>query len=395
MEEHQNHLKIVLKRLDKFNLRLNIDKCVFAKTEVSFLSHLINAKGFSPLPDKVKAISEFPQPTNVDELRRFLGVINFYRPFIKNAAELLLPLNCLITGSKKKDRTPILWSDAATMAFQSSKDSLASVILLAYPKESSVLRLVTDASTLAAGAVLEQETEFGWQPLSFFSKKFTTGQKKYSPYDLELTAIYLAVKHFHSELEGRYFEIYCDHKPLQYAFVQTPEHAPLVRQRQLAYISQYCTSIKYLPGKDNSVADALSRADAPESSPATSASDTGGQIDAFAFPTDLSITKLSSEQLKDEELTHIISDEKHPTKLQCLIWPVNNQHIPLYCDMTDDIIRPFIPKSLRREIFMLFHKNSHPGPSSTDRLIRRKYMWPGMSRDIAAWCKICLPCQQN
>ncbi|KAL7297000.1 hypothetical protein TKK_0009434 [Trichogramma kaykai] len=298
MEEHQNHLKIVLKRLDKFNLRLNIDKCVFAKTEVSFLSHLINAKGFSPLPDKVKAISEFPQPTNVDELRRFLGVINFYRPFIKNAAELLLPLNCLITGSKKKDRTPILWSDAATMAFQSSKDSLASVILLAYPKESSVLRLVTDASTLAAG-------------------------------------------------------------------------------------------------KDNSVADALSRADAPESSPATSASDTGGQIDAFAFPTDLSITKLSSEQLKDEELTHIISDEKHPTKLQCLIWPVNNQHIPLYCDMTDDIIRPFIPKSLRREIFMLFHKNSHPGPSSTDRLIRRKYMWPGMSRDIAAWCKICLPCQQN
>ncbi|KAL7292609.1 hypothetical protein TKK_0013739 [Trichogramma kaykai] len=140
-----------------------------------------------------------------------------------------------------------------------SKTALADAKLLAYPKKNAELRLVTDASTIAAGSVLEQKTDSGWQAFGFYSEKFTPGQKRYAPYDLELTAIYLGIKHFHHELEGREFSVYCDHKPLQYALTQAPEHAPVVRQRQLAYISQYTTFIKYLPGAENPVADALSR----------------------------------------------------------------------------------------------------------------------------------------
>uniref|UniRef100_A0ABD2VXI5 RNA-directed DNA polymerase n=1 Tax=Trichogramma kaykai TaxID=54128 RepID=A0ABD2VXI5_9HYME len=235
-EEHELHLKAVLERLKQHNLRLNLAKCVFGQSEVVFLSHVVNANGFSPLPDKVQDIEHFPQPTNIDELRRFLGLVNFYRAFVPHAAEILAPLNKLIVGAKKKDTTPILWSPEADKAFRDSKQALTKATALGFPKENAQIRLVTDASTVAAGAVLEQQTDSGWQPLGFFSKKFTSGQRKYAPYDLELTAIFLAIRHFHHELEGREFPVYCDHKPLQYAFSQAPEHAPLVRQRQLAYI---------------------------------------------------------------------------------------------------------------------------------------------------------------
>ncbi|CAB0042815.1 unnamed protein product [Trichogramma brassicae] len=164
-EEHTQHLETVLARLHKFNLRLNVPKCVFAKPEVTFLSHTINSKGFTPLKEKVQSIVDFPQPRNIDELRRFLGLINFYRPFIRHAAVLAAPLTALITGAKKKDLTPILWSPEAAQAFSECKLALANVTHLSFPQENAKIRLVTDASSIAAGAVLEQLSDLGWQPL--------------------------------------------------------------------------------------------------------------------------------------------------------------------------------------------------------------------------------------
>ncbi|KAL7289573.1 hypothetical protein TKK_0016542 [Trichogramma kaykai] len=123
------------------------------------------------------------------------------------------------------------------------------------------------------------------------------GQRKYAPYDFELTAIFLAIRHFHHELEGREFPVYCDHEPLQYAFSQAPEHAPLVRQRQLAYISQYTTCIKYLPGAENLVSDALFRVSNAET-PSSHSLD-ALQVDSIALPTTFSLEKLSEKQSKD------------------------------------------------------------------------------------------------
>uniref|UniRef100_A0ABD2WD94 RNA-directed DNA polymerase n=1 Tax=Trichogramma kaykai TaxID=54128 RepID=A0ABD2WD94_9HYME len=164
-EEHTQHLEIVLSRLHKFNLRLNVPKCVFAKPEVTFLSHTISSQGFTPLKEKVQAIVDFPQPRNIDELRRFLGLLNFYRPFIRHAAVLAAPLTALITGAKKKDLTPILWSSEAAQAFAECKLALANATHLSFPQENAKIRLVTDASLIAAGAVLEQQSDLGWQPL--------------------------------------------------------------------------------------------------------------------------------------------------------------------------------------------------------------------------------------
>ncbi|CAB0042915.1 unnamed protein product [Trichogramma brassicae] len=397
-EQHKEHLKIVLDRLKEHNLRLNYSKCVFGQEKVVFLSHTVNAQGFTPLPDKVQDIVNFPQPTNIDELRRYLGLVSFYRAFIRHAAEILAPFNQLISGAKKKDKTPILWSDAADKAFNDSKKALADATLLAYPKENAELRLVTNASSIAVGSVLEQKTDSGWQALGFYSKKFTPGQKRYAPYDLELTAIYLGIKHFHHELEGREFSVYCDHKPLQYAFTQAPEHAPVVRQRQLTYISQYTTSIKYLPGAENPVTDALSRISHEEiATKETSATVEvpGPSMDAFALPTAFSLEELSQEQSKDDQLPIILADEKIPLPLQKGMWPVNNKLLPIFYNTKEDLIRPYIPVSMRDKVIDLFHKCSHPGPKSTTKLIKRKYVWPRMAQTIGAFVKNCLHCQQN
>ncbi|CAB0039396.1 unnamed protein product [Trichogramma brassicae] len=275
------------------------------------------------------------------------------------------------------DSTPILWSEAADLAFKESKQALVNATLLSFPQENVKLRLVTDASIIAAGAVLEQETVSGWKPLGFFSKKLTSGQKKYAPYDLELTAIFLAIKNFHSHLEGRDFDVLCDHKPFQYAFTQSPEQVPLIRQRQLSFISQYTMSIKYLPGKDNPVADALSRIDMG------SASQDAGSLDAFALPTDISMKRLSEAQGADEELAVIISQPDFDLKLRRLEWLDHaNEVFHIYCEIGDDIIRPYIPKRFRQEAISLVHNLSHSGPGATNKLIHRKFVWPNMSKDV-------------
>ena len=196
-EEHKTHLKAVFQRLADHGLIVNQKKCVFGAEEVKFLGYLITKDGISPLPEKVEAIKNFSKPKTVMELRRFLGMLNFYHKSLPNTADTQAPLNKFIGNSKKNDQTPIIWTQEAEAAFIKCKDDLSNAALLAYPAPDSQLRLVTVASDKCMGAALEESRKKAvWQPLSFFSKKFSPAQQKYSTYDRELTAIYEAIKYF-------------------------------------------------------------------------------------------------------------------------------------------------------------------------------------------------------
>ena len=147
------------------------------------------------MPAKVEAVQNFPEPKTVRELRRFLGMLNFYRRFIPNAAACQAPLNSLLSDSVKGSH-PVNFTADQREAFQGCKDSLCRAALLAHPDCTAKMALVTDASDKAIGAVLQQRTGGAWEPLAFFSRKLSDAQVKYSPYDRELLAIYESVKYF-------------------------------------------------------------------------------------------------------------------------------------------------------------------------------------------------------
>ena len=137
-DEHEKYLRAVFERLDKHGLSINVSKCVFGASEVDYLGYNISKDGTRPLEERVEAIKNFPK---LSELRRYLGALNFYRRYLKNAATTQAPLHALTAGAKKKDKRPIVWTPEATEAFEKSHQQLAEVSLLAHPLRDAPLRI--------------------------------------------------------------------------------------------------------------------------------------------------------------------------------------------------------------------------------------------------------------
>ncbi|KAL7292640.1 hypothetical protein TKK_0013767 [Trichogramma kaykai] len=190
VEEHKTHLEIVFKRLQEYSLQLNLDKCEIGRERVDFLGYRVTSSWYKPLDDKVKALIEYPKPSNIEELRRFLGILNFYRSSIPHAAEMQAHLNKYLKDSRKKDKRPINWDDDASKAFETCRQSLVDVVSLAYPQSNAEICVVTDASDFAMGTALEQQVDGTRQPLPFYSRKFNQAQRAYSTFDRKLTAIF-------------------------------------------------------------------------------------------------------------------------------------------------------------------------------------------------------------
>ena len=251
-EEHQRHLRQLFQRLQEHGLVINVAKCQFGRITLDFLGHCITAHGVSSLPNKVEAICQFKQPVTVNGLQEFVGMVNFYRCFIPAAAKIMQPLFTALTGKPKT----LQWSDAMVRAFEDAKSALAGATMLTHPRCTAP----TSLTDLAVGAVLQQLVHSVWQPLAFFSKQLRPPERKYSAFDRELLALYLGIRHFRYFLEGRQFIVFTDHKPLTFCMAKTSDPWSSRQQRHLAYISKFTTDIRHVQGKDNHVADALSRA---------------------------------------------------------------------------------------------------------------------------------------
>ena len=257
-EEHQQHLRQVFHRLSEHGIIINPSKCRFGVSELEFLGHTVNSQGVRPSDTKVKAITDFPRPTSLRKLREFLGLVNLHHRFIPQCASILGPLNNLLTTPHGKDHT-LEWTEAATTAFNKVKEALATATLLTHPKPFAPTGIMTDASDTAVGAVLQQQIDGDWQPIAYFSKKLRPAETRYSTFDRELLAIYLAIKHFRHFVEGREFHIATDHKPLTFALSTASDKYTPRQIRHLDYIAQFSTDIRYIAGHHNLVADALSR----------------------------------------------------------------------------------------------------------------------------------------
>lgn len=375
-QEHKFHLETIFKRLKDFGMTVNVDKSMFGKDSISFLGYHVSSKGILPLPERVESIVGYKLPETVSELKRFLGIINYYRRSLPKTAETQLLLTDLTKGSRKNDKTKIEWSQEQEAAFVELKNSLANAAMLSHPDPSLPISLYVDASNRSIGAVLQQHKGDNIEPLAFFSKKLSNTEQIYSTYDRELLAAYSAVRHFRHFVEGREFVIFTDHKPLTFAFSKKTDSTMSPRQiRQLSYLAQFSTNIQHISGKSNVVADALSR------------------IETITSPSPIPYSEIAKSQEQDTELQNLITSPKCNLILKKIL--VAEYDTTLICDISTDRLRPFIPKQYRKLVFDSLHELSHPGIKSSIKLVQDRFVWPNLKSDIRNWAQCCIPCQSS
>jgi len=203
-DEHLRLLKEVLRRLNKVGLRLKLSKCNFLQEQIQFLGHRVSAKGVEPAQDRVQTLLDWPLPELAEDLSKFLGLLAFYGRFIHrfaHRAALLYDMLPRGPGGRLQKTHKLEWSEQSKAAFFDLRQALASRILLAHPIPGAPMRIISDASNRAAGAVLEQlqpqeRGESKWVPLACYSKKFSERQSGYSTFERELLAMMLAVIKF-------------------------------------------------------------------------------------------------------------------------------------------------------------------------------------------------------
>ena len=368
-EQHLKDLRTVFTRLEHYGIVINTAKCCFFKKEVNFLGHLISNSGIKPNPAKVEAIVNYPKPSTVQELQRYLGMLNFYRRFIPKCAETQAVLN-LPGGCKGKTR--IDWSMEMEEAFNKTKHDLALATSLVHPRPNATINIFSDASDKAIAGVIQQKNGSILEPLGFFSRKMTQAEVKYSTYDRELLALFATIKHFAFMLEGKEFTCYTDHKPLIFAFSQQSEKASPRQARQLSYISQFTTDIRHVSGPENVVADTLSR--------------------IYAMTTAPTPEQIAGYQVKDEELSNLMKSQSTTLKFKTILVEENTK---LICDVSTGEARPFIPKDLRMSVCKQIHELAHVGRKATCALVKKRFVWPHMGKFIGNFVRNCLACQKS
>lgn len=252
LKEHIINLKNILDRLKSAGLKIQIDKCNFLKKETEFLGHILTPEGIKPNPNKIEIIKSLKLPTNEKQIKSFLGITGYYRKFIKNYAHVAQPM----TKYLKKNTKTNMNDPNYIIAFEKLKDLITDHPILRYPDFNKKFRLITDASNFALGAVLTQDNH----PICYASRTLNDHEKNYSTIEKELLAIVWATKYFRPYIYGKKFDLYTDHQPIKWLHAKYKGRDINPRlQRWLIQLGEYNFDIEYIKGKDNKIADFLSR----------------------------------------------------------------------------------------------------------------------------------------
>jgi transposase InsO family protein len=267
-QEQCCHLEKVFQKLESANLKLKASKCNFFHRKLTYVGHTVSEEGIGCSEDHIKAITNYPVPKTVEELRRFLGMAGFYRKFVKEFAKKAQPLYLLLGGSRRKKRKKVeevtwFWGQEQQEAFEELIRCLSTPPVLAFPDYSKPFLLRTDASKLGLGAVLLQEQNGKYAVIAYGSRAVRGAEQNYSTHKLEFLALKWAVTQKNYDyLYGNTFTVSTDHNPLTY--VLSTAKLDATGHRWLAELSAYNFDVKYTPGKLNLDADALSRISRPD-----------------------------------------------------------------------------------------------------------------------------------
>lgn len=249
LKEHLDHLRLIFSKFRHYNLKIQLDKSEFLCKDVAFLGHVITPEGIKPNPSKIEVIEKYPIPKTQKEIKSFLGLIGYYRRFISNFAKIVAPITkCLKKNSKVNHQ-----DEEYIQSFELCKELLMNAPILAYPDFAKPFKLTTDASMVAIGSVLSQSG----RPIAYYSRTLNSAERNYSTIERELLAILDSTKHFRPYLFGNRFIIETDHNPLVWLYKIKEPNSRLVRWK--LKLEEFDFDIQYKKGKENKVADALSR----------------------------------------------------------------------------------------------------------------------------------------
>ena len=253
-DEHVRQIRNVMDRLRDANLTVNPAKCVWGGRRMSFLGHQVG-EGLMTLPaHRVQALTDYQRPVTKKGLQAFLGSVGFYRRY---ARQLASQTAILMPHTTRQAPPRVQWSEEGEQAFKCILCTMAHTTSLCIPLPQDSFSLVMDASGPGIGGVLQVRRDGEWAPAAYFSRQLKGPEQRYSATKIEALAVVETVKHFNYYLYGQNFSIYTDHKPLTQLLVSENLNP---RLRRFAYkLQHWMLDIQYLPGEENSLADALSR----------------------------------------------------------------------------------------------------------------------------------------
>ena len=256
VEEHDKRLRAVLNRLVKYGATVRADKCELGKPAVDFNGHRLSAEGIRPLQSNVAALERIQSPVNQRELQRFIGAATYYAKFVPRFAEMCTPFRPLLKADSTWN-----WSADCQRAFEQIKAKIAAPPTLAHFDTSAEETLVTcDASAVALGACLSQKVNGIERPIAFASRVLSPAERNYSASEREALACLWACERWHFYLYGRRFTLVTDHLALRTLLTTGGTgHRPLRLHRWCDRLYQYTFDVQYKPGRENCVADCLSR----------------------------------------------------------------------------------------------------------------------------------------
>ncbi|GJR01495.1 putative nucleotidyltransferase, ribonuclease H [Tanacetum coccineum] len=390
-EEHEQHLRIMLEILRQNKLYAKFSKCEFWLQQVAFLGHIVSADGIIMDPSKVEAITKWPRPTTVMEVRSFLGLAGYYRRFVEGFSRLALPLTQLMRKGEK-----FVWTDERNESFEELKRRLVSAPILTLPSGSGGFQIYSDASKKGLGCVLMQHGKV----IAYASRQLKPYEVNYPTHDLELAAVVFALKIWRHYLYGEACDIFTDHKSLKYIFTQ--RELNMRQRRWLELLKDYDTNIQYHPGKANVVADALSRKsgmiacfdsiilrDLERLDVELCVRGSGGYWASMRIESNLML-QIKEAQRDDGELWAIVQnveDGKHTE------FSVDDDGVVWFED------RLCVPndQALREKVMTEAHSSPftiHPGSTKMYRDLKQYFWWNGMKQDVATFVSKCMTCQQ-
>lgn len=449
-EEHIKRINAVFSRLQQHGLKLKPSKCEFFKTSVKYLGHVVSENGVETDPDKIKALSEWPVPTDIKTLRSFLGFAGYYRRFIKDYARVVKPLNDLLVGhstnksvssrKKKKKITPWQWGKDQQEAFDLLKEKLSSPPVLGYADFTKPFVVHTDASTEGLGAVLYQEQKGRDRVIAYASRGLRKSEKHYPAHKLEFLCLKWAItEKFHDYLYGNKFSVLTDNNPLTYVLSSAKLDA--TGHRWLAALNTYHFTIKYKTGKSNSDADGLSRrpqGNVELDSDAVKAICQAYTVNRDTCPYVETVLVTDIPNLPNEDISNASQDfgstdfgyvnwsyeQSHDRHIGRVLSFVKDQYCPSKNELNQEdpeVVKYFrhwknltlkngilyrktnfdnqeikqlvLPTKFRDTVLNCLHDQvGHQGQDRTLSLVKSRFFWPGFETDVQNKVKTCDRC---